>query len=187
MTDFFALLLGLPGVLAGAGVTVTGTTIALILIMIGAVIFIDLITTGSMERETGSMILCIGRVLLIGTRLPVTGLELPIRFEPPIIVLACKGRTQVQLEAVVVITMVVTPRVVTPKEAITMVVTPRVATPKEAITMVVTPRAVTTLGVVDMVAVLQEIVAAVVDMVAGGKVSIFLISNKVTTDWRLIR
>ena len=62
-----------------AGVTLTGTTMAFVLIMIVSVISIDLTTIGSMEGETGSMILGIGEELPIGIELPVTALDRLLR------------------------------------------------------------------------------------------------------------
>jgi hypothetical protein len=150
LTDFLALPLGLHGVLAGAGAAAIGIITTFVLIMIVAVISIALITTGSMETETGSMILGIDGVLPIGIKLPVTDLELPIRVEPPVIVLAFKGRTQVQLEAEA-ITMVVTPT-----EAITTEVTPMAVTP-----MAVTPMAVTPMEVIILAAEPVPMVVAI--------------------------
>jgi len=71
---------------------------AFMLIMIVAVIFIALTTQGSMEGETGSMILGTGTELPIGIKPPVTDLGLQIGIEPPVIVLAFKGCTRVQVE-----------------------------------------------------------------------------------------
>jgi len=82
---FSVLLLGLHGVMAGAGVTLTGTIITFMLIMIVTVIIMVLITTNSMDRETGTMILGIGGVLPIGIKPLATNLELRIRFEPLVI------------------------------------------------------------------------------------------------------
>ena len=98
LTDFSTLLLGLGGDLALAGATLTGTTMAFILIMIVAVIFIALTTHGSMEGGSGSMILGTGTELPIGIKPPVTDLGLQIGIEPPVIVLAFKGCTRGQME-----------------------------------------------------------------------------------------